>query len=129
MVLALLLVAQAFYLLLLLGLMRFDYIRLTRPSCRVEAEVVRFKTVPTDGIDHYAPVYRFSSEGAEHEVADHVDSFIQQPPVGTTVALRHPAGRPDMAYVHRPVMHAFVYIFFAGIEGALLWLTFWSMAR
>ena len=76
----------------------------------------------------YAPVFRFAGEDGTHEVVDAVYSGAMKPPVGAEVALRYPAGRPDLAQVPRPLMWAAVYALLGGLEALLFavmmgWLT------
>lgn len=115
-----LLAGQALCLFSLWVLARRDWVRLTRPSQRVEAEVTGYRSTWNEGARSYAPVYRFTSEGAEHEVVEAVHSSTQTPQLGTMVALSHPAGRPDLAQVPRPLMWLVVYALLAFMEAVLL---------
>ena len=94
--------------------------RLTRPSIRVDAVVSGYRSTWNEGSRSYAPVYRFTSDGAQHEVVEAVYSGAQKPDLGTVVALRYPAGRPDLAHVPRPLMWLTVYALLAGLEAVLL---------
>jgi hypothetical protein len=123
-----LLAGQALCLFSLWVLARRDFVRLTRPAVRVEGVVRGYRSMWNEGSRSYAPVYGFTSEGTEHEVVEPVHSGAQKPPLGTVVALRYPAGRPDLAQVPRPLMWLAVYALLAGLEAALLakmmgWLT------
>lgn len=116
----LLLAGQALCLFSLWVLARRDFVRLTRPSIRVDAVVSGYRSTWNEGSRSYAPVYRFTSDGAQHEVVEAVYSGAQKPDLGTVVALRHPAGRPDLAHVPRPLMWLTVYALLAGLEAVLL---------
>ena len=111
---------QALCLFSLWVLARRDLVRLTRPSLRVEAVVTGFRSTWEDGSRSYAPVYRFTSASGEHEVVEMLYRGAQTPPVGTVVPLRHPAGRPDLAHVPRPLLWMMVYALLAGLEALLL---------
>ena len=120
MVLYLLIAGQALCLFSLWVLARADLVRLTRPACRVEAVVTDFRSTWNEGSRSYAPVYRFTSEGAAHEVTEALYSGARKPPVGTPVALQHPKGRPDLARVPRPLLWLSVYGLLVGLEAVLL---------
>ena len=120
MVLYFLLAGQALCLFSLWVLARADLVRLTRPACGVEAVVTGYRSTWNEGSRSYAPVYRFTSEGAEHEVTEALHSTVQKPPVGTAVSLRHPQGRPDLARVPRPLLWLAVYGLLVGLEAVLL---------
>ena len=120
MVLYFLLAGQALCLFSIWVLARADFVRLMRPACRVEAVVTGYRSYWDDGGKSYAPVYRFTSEGAEHEVADAVFGSSRKPPLGTTVELVYPEGRPDLARVPRPLMWLAVYGVLVGLEAVLL---------
>jgi hypothetical protein len=116
----LLLAGQALCLFSLGVLARRDLVRLTRPAVRVDGVVTGYRSTWSEGSGSYAPVYSFTSEGAEHEVVEAVYSSAQQLPLGTVVALRYPAARPDLAQVPRPLMWLTVYALLAGLEALLL---------
>ena len=123
-----LLAGQALCLFSLWVLARRDWARLTRPSRRVMGVVTGYRSTWNEGARSYAPVFRFVGEEGTHEVVDAVYSGAMKPPVGTEVALRHPAGRPDLAQVPRPLMWATVYALLGGLEAVLFavmmgWLT------
>ena len=115
-----LIAGQALCLFSIWVLARADLVRLTRPSRRVEAVVTGFRSTWNEGSRSYAPVYRFASEGGEHEVTEALYSGARKPPVGTAVALQHPEGRPDLARVPRPLLWLAIYGLLAGLEAALL---------
>ena len=115
-----LIAGQALCLFSLWVLARRDWVRMTRPARRVEAEVTGYRSTWNEGSRSYAPVYRFTSEGAEHEVVEAVYSGAQKPDLGTVVALSHPAGRPDLAQVPRPLMWLAVYGLLVVMEAMLL---------
>ncbi len=120
MVLYFLIAGQALCLFSLWVLARRDIVRLTRPAVRVDGVVTGYRSTWDEGARSYAPVYHFTIEGAEHEVVEAVYSGVQKPPLGTVVALRYPAGRPDLAQVPRPLMWLAVYAVLAGLEVVLL---------
>ena len=115
-----LIAGQALCLFSLWVLGRRDWVRLTRPSLRVEAEVTGYRSTWNEGARSYAPVYRFASDGAEHEVVEALYSTVQKPPVGTAVSLSYPAGRPDLAQVPRPLMWLAIYGLLVVMEAMLL---------
>lgn len=115
-----LIAGQALCLFSLWVLARADIVRLMRPASRVEAVVTGYRTSWDDGSRSYAPVYRFTSEGAEHEVVDAIHHPAARPPLGTAVTLNHPQGRPDLARVPRPLLWLAVYGVLAGLEVLLL---------
>lgn len=115
-----LIAGQALCLFSLWVLARRDWVRLTRPARRVEAVVTGYRSTWNEGSRSYAPVYHFTSESAEHEVVEAVYSGAQKPPLGTVVSLRHPAGRPDLAQVPRPLMWLTVYALLVFMEAVLL---------
>ncbi|WP_072382873.1 DUF3592 domain-containing protein [Novosphingobium sp. NDB2Meth1] len=123
-----LLAGQALCLFSLWVLARRDWVRLTRPSLRVMGVVTAYRSTWDEGARAYAPVFRFAGEEGTHEVVDAVYSGAMKPPVGAEVALRYPAGRPDLAQVPRPLMWAAVYALLGGLEALLFavmmgWLT------
>ncbi|WP_068071156.1 hypothetical protein [Novosphingobium lentum] len=98
---------------------RYDWLRLTRRSCRVEARVTGFRSLrDSDGIS-FAAVYTFSIGGAAHEVVDAVHSTVRRPPEGTAVMLAYPEGRPDLARPPRVLMWLAVYALLLGLAGFL----------
>lgn len=115
-----LMAGQALCLFSMSVLARRDWVRLTRPSVRVEAAVTGYRSTWNEGARSYAPVYRFTSEGAEHEVVEAVYSGVQKPPVGTVVALDHPAGRPELARVSRPLLWGSVYAALVFLQAVLM---------
>ncbi|MBX9885771.1 MAG: hypothetical protein K2X68_12450 [Novosphingobium sp.] len=115
-----LLAGQALCLFSLWVLARRDFVRLTRPALRVEAVVTGYRSTWNEGSRSYAPVYRFTSGGGEHEVVEAVYSGVQKPDLGTVVALKYPAGRPDLAQVPRPLLWLAVYAALAGLDALLL---------
>jgi len=114
-----LLAGQALCLFCLWVLARRDFVRLTEPSRRVMGVVTGYRSTWDEGARAYAPVFRFASEGAEHEVVDALYSGVMKPPLGTQVALRYPEGRPDLAQVPRPLLWLAVYALLAGLETVL----------
>jgi len=120
MVLYFLIAGQALCLFSLWVLARADIVRLTRPACRVEAVVTGYRSTWNEGSKSYAPVYRFTSEGAQHDVTEAVYSGARKPAVGTAISLRHPQGRPDLARVPRPLLWLAVYGLLVGLDVMLL---------
>lgn len=90
-------------------LIRRDWVRLFSPSCRVAAQVVDHQQSYSDGALCFAAVYRFTADGAEHQVIDQVFGSTRKPPVGSKVVLAYPAGRPDLARPPRVLMWIAVY--------------------
>ena len=101
-------------------LARRDWVRLTRPALRIDAVVTGYRSTWNEGARSYAPVYHFTSEGAEHEVVEAVYNTVQRPPVGSVVSLTYPVGRPELAQVPRPLMWLTVYALLALMEAMLL---------
>lgn len=102
------------------ALARHDWLRLTRPSRRVESEVTGHRKHSDADGDSYAALYRFTADGAVHEVTDSVYASSRKPPVGTRRRLSYPEGRPDLARPSRPVLWAGTYALFIGMGGLLL---------
>jgi len=98
---------------------RRDWVRVTRPSRAVRAEVVGHLKNESDGAETWAARMRFSAEGAEHEVVDEVYSARRQPPVGAAVTLRYPLGHPPLARLPRPWTWGFVYAALLGLLAVL----------
>ncbi|WP_421852095.1 hypothetical protein [Novosphingobium sp.] len=115
-----LIAGQALCLFCLWVLARRDFVRLTRPALRVEGVVAGYRSIWDEGACSYAPVYRFTSEGGEHEVIEAIYGPVKKPAVGTGVSLCHPAGRPDLAQVPRPLLWLAVYALLAGLDAVLL---------
>jgi hypothetical protein len=88
---------------------RHDWVRLTRPSRRVLAQVTGHRTGRSDGAVNYAAIYRFSADGRDHDVTDAVYSSRPRPPLGEIVELGYPAGHPDLARPPRLLMWLAVY--------------------
>jgi len=91
------------------ALVRHDRVRWTRPTRRVTARVCGHEARWFEDTRSYAARYRFSAEGAEHEVVDAVFTPTRSPPEGTAVELAYPAGRPDLARPRRFLMWLAVY--------------------
>ncbi|MFM5917775.1 MAG: hypothetical protein ACKOOL_09620 [Novosphingobium sp.] len=100
---------MALCLLCLWLLARKDWIRLTTISRTVDGEVIGHRISHDSDGTSYAAIFRFSAEGATHEVNDAVLSGQPRPPIGTRVTLRYPFGRPDLARVPRLWTWFFVY--------------------
>lgn len=113
---------QVFVLFSIWVLVRADFVRLTRPAARVEAVVTGHRSMWTEGGRSYAPIYRFASEGAEHQVTEVLFRMAAAPPLGTAVSLRHPEGRPDLARVPRLVLWIMVYGVLVGLEVVLAFM-------
>ena len=93
-----------------------------RRRTQVEGEVARFAPSMNDGVEVFAPVIRFSADGAEHEVTDVVYSARPKRAVGDKIKLIYPSGRPDLARISRPAMWVMIYgvlVFMAAIMAAL----------
>lgn len=94
---------------------RRDWIRLTTVSRQIEAEVIGHRKSSDNDGNSYGAVYRFTAEGAEHEVTDELLHGHPAPPLGTRVQLTYPFGHPDLAHVARPWLWLAIY-------ALLLWL-------
>lgn len=91
------------------ALVRHDRVRWTTPSRRVTAHVCGHEARWFEDTRSYAARYRFSAEGAEHEVVDVVFTPTRTPAEGAAVELAYPAGRPDLARPRRTVLWLVVY--------------------
>jgi hypothetical protein len=88
---------------------RRDWVRITSISRQVEAEVIGHRTTSDNDGTSYGAIYRFSAEGASHEVTDEVLHGTPTPPLGTRVMLSYPFGQPELAHVPRPLVWLAVY--------------------
>lgn len=104
-------VALAFVGLVLILVVRSDLPRWRGSMRTVQGEVVGHRSSFDDNTRSYAAVFRFSAEGATHDVVDQVYVGTVHPPVGEKVSLSYPAGRPDLARVPRPLTWLAVYAF------------------
>lgn len=91
------------------ALVRHDRVRWTTPSRRVTARVCGHEARWFEDTRSYATRYRFTAEGAEHEVVDAVFTPTRSLAEGTSVELAYPAGRPDLARPRRAVLWPAVY--------------------
>lgn len=107
--LAIILAGVAMCLFALWALWRHDRLRVAAPSRRVSAQVCGHEARWFEDTRSYAARYRFSAEGAEHEVVDAVFTPTRSPPEGAHVELAYPAGRPDLARPRRLAMWVGVY--------------------
>ncbi|WP_295530658.1 hypothetical protein [Novosphingobium sp. Chol11] len=98
------------------ALARHDWLRLTRPPRRVLATVVGYRGSMDEGHRNFAARFRFSAEGAEHEVVDAVYGSTRAFAEGTVMELVYPEGRPDLARPPRLVL-------WAGVYGVFVFLT------
>jgi hypothetical protein len=98
---------------------RNDWLRITRPCVRVLARVASYRSNFDKSGRHFAAVYRFSAEGAEHDVIDQVYSSTRRPEIGQIVELRYPEGRPDLARPPRVLMWIAVYITLLTLMGMI----------
>lgn len=89
---------------------RHDWLRLTRPSRRVEATVSGYRSYRSADGASYAPTYRFLADGKEHVVVDAVHGPRRRLETGCAVILTYPEGRPDLARPPRPVIWAAIYV-------------------
>jgi hypothetical protein len=91
------------------AIVRHDWLRLTRPSRRVLADVIgHCMTEDGDGRS-YAARYRFHDGIAQHEVIDQVGLNSPRPPVGTVIEIAYPQGHPELARPRRPFTWLLVY--------------------
>ena len=88
---------------------RHDWLRLTRPARRVIGEVVGHRIHRDSDAPSYAAIYRFTAEGAVHEVHDAVHGSRPGPPEGHCRELTYPAGHPELARPPRPLLWGGVY--------------------
>lgn len=105
----------AFAVLCLGLLIRHDWLRLTRPSRRVLAEVIGHDSRFQGGGMEFAAIYGFYDEAGAHEVTDAVTHADPEPEEGEMVELVYPAGRPDLARPPRLLMWLGVYATFVFI--------------
>ncbi len=101
------------------ALARHDWLRLTRPSLRVLATICGHRSTLDEGHRNYAALFRFSAEGAEHEVADSLYSPTRTFAVGTIMELVYPEGRPELARPPRLLMWIAVYGVLIGLGSVL----------
>lgn len=111
----------------LAALIRHDWLRLTRPTRRVLAQVLRHESSFQDGGMAFAAVYAFRDEHGPQEVTDAVYGPQPSPAVGATIELAYPDGRPDLARPRRLLTWLWVYatlLFMLGMLTAKLmgWL-------
>lgn len=107
---------------------RHDWVRLTTGSRRVTAKVIGHRISDSDGAVTYAAIYRFTAEGADHDVTDQVYYATMRTEVGSSADLVFPVGRPELARLPRPWTWLMVYaalIYLGGVLVARLagWIT------
>jgi hypothetical protein len=107
----------AFAVLCLGLLIRHDWLRLTRPSRRVLAEVIGHHSRFQGGAMAFSAIYGFYDEAGAHEVTDAVTHAEPEPEEGETIELVYPAGRPDLARPPRLLTWLGVYATFVFILG------------
>lgn len=103
----------------LMAMLWHDRLRLLRPSVRVQGEVIGHRTGMSDGDTDYAAMYRFTADGAVHEVVDRYYTATKRPDVGTTRTLHYPEGRPDLARPPRMAFWIMVYALFIAMAALL----------
>jgi hypothetical protein len=91
------------------AIMRHDWLRLTRPSRRVLAEIVDHRMIEDGDGRSYAARYRFHDGIVLQEVTDQVGLYTPRPPVGTVTELAYPEGHPELARPPRPLTWTAVY--------------------
>ena len=101
------------------ALARHDWLRLTRPSRRVLATVCGHRSANNEGKRNFAAIFRFSADGAEHEVTDALYSPKRTLPAGHVSELVYPEGRPDLARLPRLWLWLAVYGLLIGFIGVL----------
>jgi hypothetical protein len=101
------------------AILRLDWPRLTRPSLRVQARVIRHRISWENSAKSYAAIYAFTAESEDHEVEDALHRSFPIPELGTIVELSYPAGRPDLARPPRPLLWGLVYLLLLGMLGIL----------
>jgi hypothetical protein len=88
---------------------RHDWLRLTRPSRRVLAEVVGHHVVDDGDGRSFAARYRFHDGLGEQMVTDPVALNSPRPPIGTIVELAYPDGYPELARPPRTLTWLLIY--------------------
>ncbi|MBU6267777.1 MAG: hypothetical protein KGN34_09570 [Sphingomonadales bacterium] len=99
---------------------RRDWVRLTRPSRRVNGLVSGHRSKRDEGEISYAAIYRFTAEDGPHEVVDASYGTLRDPPVGTVRELVYPEGRPDLAQPPRVALWITVYALLLAMLGMLV---------
>jgi len=89
----------------LLALLRDDWLFITRPLLRAEGEVVRHDKSFSDGDDAWRAVFAFTDEeGERREALDLMLFQNPRPPIGTRITLTYPKGAADKARVQERSM-------------------------
>jgi uncharacterized membrane protein YccC len=101
------------------ALARHDWLRLTRKSQTVTAEIVDHHETRDEGRPMFAPIYRFLENGRSYDVVDAVLKNRRTPPIGTKRILVFPQGHPELARPPRWLMWIAVYLFLAIAIGML----------
>ena len=98
---------------------RHDWLRLTRPSRRVTAQISGHLSQFDDGSYSYAAIFTFADDGREHEVVDAAYHPTPRLPPGTMAELTFPAGYPELARPPRPLLWVGVYALLLGMLAIL----------
>ena len=89
-----------------------DWQHLSKPSRRVTATVVGYRSDIDEGARRFTPRLSFTDEtGQPVEVLDKLYSPSRAPAEGSPIDLVYPIGRPEMARVPRPWMRSLIYVF------------------
>jgi hypothetical protein len=88
----------------LLAIARYDWMRLTRRSCRATGHVTGHRITRDGDGSHFSAIYSFQTEAGLHSVEDAVQRLTPEPPVGTTRKLTYPEGHPNLARPPRALL-------------------------
>lgn len=105
----------------LLALLRDDWLFITRPLLRAEGEVVRHDKSFSDGDDAWRAVFAFTDEeGERREALDLMLFQNPRPPIGTRITLTYPKGAADKARVQRLLLRGLLYATMGFMAAVLL---------
>ena len=103
-------VGLVFAAIVLLVLLRDDWLFIIRPLLRAEGEVVRHDKTFSDGDDAWRAVFAFTDEdGARREALDLMLFQNPRPPIGTRITLTYPKGAANKARVQRLLLRGLLY--------------------
>ncbi len=92
-------------------LLREDWKFLRLGRAHVRATVSGHKRSLDEGHENFAAQFRFATDHGETiQITDAVLQNTAEPPVGTTVDLVYPNGRPDLARRPRPFLRSMIYV-------------------
>lgn len=105
----------------LLALLRDDWLFITRPLLRAEGEVVRHDKSFSDGDDAWRAVFAFTDEdGERREALDLMRFQNPRPPIGTRITLTYPKGAADKVRVQRLLLRGLLYATIGFMAAALV---------